>query len=81
MRVQARMLARIVVEICSTDLAVEVEPQCLPRMLTTLMCFPVAPECLYSRRFGDDVTWTCRFFVRVASSLESLRLGSPHITC
>jgi hypothetical protein len=48
-RVQAHMLARIVVEIRAADIAVELEPQLwytvMSSMLTTPTSVPVAPEC------------------------------------
>jgi hypothetical protein len=48
-RVQAHMLARVVVEI-RADIAVELEPSytVMSSMLTTPTSFPVEPECLYS---------------------------------
>jgi hypothetical protein len=51
-----------------TKLAVQEEPykQCLPHMLTTLMCSPVAPECLYSVCVATCVV---RIHVRVRSQL------------
>jgi hypothetical protein len=54
-RVQAHMLARIVVEIRAADIAVELEPQLsytvMTSMLTTPTSVPVAPECLYFSSF------------------------------
>ncbi len=53
-RVQAHMLARIVVEIRAADIAVELDGTVVYRdvfMLTTATSFPVAPECLYFKSF------------------------------
>jgi hypothetical protein len=52
-RVQAHMLARIVVEIRAADIAVNLEPwyTVMSSMLATPTSFPVAPVCLYFKLF------------------------------
>jgi hypothetical protein len=52
-RVQALMLARVVVEIRAAGIAVELEPwyTVMSFMLTTPTSFPVVPECLYFKSF------------------------------
>jgi hypothetical protein len=52
-RVQAHMLARIVVESCAADIAVELEPQytVMSSMLITPTSFPVALSACISSRF------------------------------